>query len=295
MSLVAQDALFVQPSGGNIYLNPALVGNDSVARLGLIYRIQWPNLSSAFETAAVNFYQFIPKFNAYGGISYLRNDHARGNVISNNFSIFYSQNINIKKVLLRPSVEVAFGNRKLDDTRLNFGNTMYPSSQAPLNTTTQKQNLNYTDLNFGVMAYYKKFLLGLSAHHILEPNVGFGAGHTELPIRYGVQMGYQIAIKKVVLSPFGYFRKQQYFTSVLFGANALLYNHLNLALSYGTSDRIISNIGYENKFFRINYSFDYTFSKLAVNSAYSHEIGLSFRFWKTKPKMRLIGVNSVFS
>ena len=69
LALIAQDPLFVQPSGGNININPALVGNDSVARLGLICRNQWPALSGNYITTGVNFYQYIPKLNAYAGIN----------------------------------------------------------------------------------------------------------------------------------------------------------------------------------------------------------------------------------
>lgn len=297
LSLMAQDPLFVQPSGGNINLNPALVGNDSVARLGLICRNQWPALSGNYVTTGVNFYQFIPKLNAYAGINYLNDNQTNGTLISNNFSVFYSQNINFKKVLFRPSVEVVYGNKKLDYTKLNFGDMIDArrgfvydfGTPMPVNA-----NKAYLDLSIGSVIYYKNILLGFSAHHINQPDVGL-EGSSKLPIRYGIQLGYSFAIKKTVFSPFAYFIQQQNFQSLIVGANVLLFNHLNVALSYKNSSSIISNVGYQNKWFKINYSFDIGLSHLFPNNAGSHELGLSFRFWKVKPKHPFIRVNSIYS
>ncbi len=295
LNLMAQDPLFVQPSGGNINLNPALVGNDSVARLGLICRNQWPVLSGNYVTTGVNFYQFIPKLNAYAGISYLNDNQSNGTLITNNFSLFYSQNINIKKVLFRPSIEVDYGNKKLDATKLNFGDMIdarrgFVWDPTPLTNAS----ITYVDFNLGAVAYYKKMLVGVSAHHFTQPDVGL-RGTSKLPIRYGIQLGYSFAIKKTVLSPFAYFVQQQNFQSLIVGTNVLLYNHLNLALSYRNSSSIISNIGYQNKWFKINYSYDFGISKFSPNNAGSHEVGMAFKFWKVKTKKRFIATSSIYS
>ena len=296
LALIAQDPLFVQPSGGNININPALVGNDSVARLGLICRNQWPALSGNYITTGVNFYQYIPKLNAYAGINYLNDNQAHGTLISNNFSVFYSQNINLKKVLFRPSIEVAYGNKKLDATKLNFGDMIDSRRGFVWDPTPSQINTSvaYMDFNLGAIAYYKNMLVGVSAHHITQPDVGL-EGSSKLPVKYGIQLGYSFVIKKTVLSPFAYFVQQQTFQSLIVGTNVLLFNHLNVALSYRNSSSVISNIGYQNKWFKINYSYDFGISKVFPNSVGSHELGLSFRFWKVKPKYRFVGVNTIFS
>lgn len=277
INIMAQDPIFLQPLETNVNLNPALVGNDSVARLNLIYRNQWPNLAGNFVTPSVNFYQYFPKLNAYAGINCLNDNQARGTLISNNVSIFYSQNINIKQVLFRPSLEIAYGDRKLNTTKITFGDiidgrygSVWPVSQ-PL--TPYKK---YVDFNIGTVAYYKKLLVGFSIHHLNQPDIGM-QGTYQIPITYGLQFGYHIMINKIVLSPYAIYIKQQNYQSLLIGANALLLNHLNVGLSYRTLSSIICNVGYQNKFFKINYSYDATSAKNLFTPAGSHELYLSFR------------------
>jgi type IX secretion system PorP/SprF family membrane protein len=261
-------------------LNTALVGNDSAARLGLNTRYQWPNLSDSYTTSSINFYQFIPKMNAYAGINYINDNQSHGTLISNNFSIFYSQNINIKKVLFRPSIEFGFGNKKLDATKLNFGDMIDPRRGFVWNTNNLNINpsISYIDLNLGGMFYYKGILAGFSAHHINMPNVGL-TGVSELPIRYGAQLGYTINLKRTTLSPYLFYNQQQNFKLMMAGVNALFFNHLNVTLAYGTNDAVVAGLGYQHKFFK----------------AGSHEFGLAFKFWKVKTKKRFMGVNTIFS
>ncbi len=296
--IIAQDPVFSQPALGNINLNTALVGNDSAARLGLNSRYQWPNLKSPYITSSLNFYQFIPKLNAYAGINYMNDNQGNGTIISNNFSVFYSQNINIKKILFKPSLEVSYGTIKMDYTKLNFGDMIEPrrgfvwNSGATYQTTVYK---SYLDFNLGGMLYYKNILIGFSTHHITKPDVGL-QGTSNLPIRYGLQLGYTIRFKKISVSPFVFYNQQQNFQSLVGGVNVLLFNHLNVALSYRNSDAIITSVGYQNRFFKINYSYDYTTSSLRnANTGGSHEVGMAFKFWKVKTKKRFIAASSIYS
>jgi len=295
--ITAQDPIFSQPALGNINLNTALVGNDSAARLGLNSRYQWPNLNSPYITSSVNFYQFIPKLNAYAGINYMNDNQANGMLISNDFSVFYSQNINIKKVLFRPSLEFGIGNKNLDNSKLNYGDMTDPRRGFVWSTQEHIPNSNksYLNFNIGGMFYYKEILVGFSAHHINTPDVGL-QGTSKIPIRYGLQLGYTIRFKKISVSPFVFYNQQQSFQSLVGGVNVLLFNHLNIAVSYRNSDAIITSIGYQNRFFKINYSYDYTTSSLRnANTGGSHELGMAFKFWKVKTKKRFIGTSSIYS
>ena len=296
LSVFAQDAQFSQTSLGNINLNPALAGNDSCARFGVNYRNQWPNISANFVTMSANFYQYIPKLNAYAGINYLNDDIGKGTLKTNIISIFYSQNINLKKVLVRPSVEVCYGNKKLDLNKLYFGDMIDPRldiiwSNGNYNFNQKKE---FVDINLGTIVYYKNFLLGLSIHHITQPDEGL-FGPSKLPRRYGVQFGYTLQFKKISISPFMYYKQQQNFLQITEGVSILFFKHLNIAFSYRNNDAVILNFGYQNKLIAINYSYDVTFSRLSGNTAGSHEVGLAFKFWRVKTKKRFIGVNSIFS
>jgi type IX secretion system PorP/SprF family membrane protein len=297
-SLFAQDPQFSQTSLGNINLNPALAGNDSCARLGVNYRNQWPNISNNYVTMSANFYQYIPKLNAYAGINYMNDKQADGILTSNNFSIFYSQNINIKKVLVRPSIEFCFGTKTVDWRRIPFDSNLNEQlGMDPiwlLGLVPTKMTKQYLDFNIGTIAYYNNFLIGFSIHHINQPDIGTIA-LTTLPRRFGVQFGYTLRLKKISISPFMYYVQQQNFQLLNGGVSVLFLKHINIALSYRTNDAVILNLGYQNKLIAINYSYDVTVSKLSGNTAGSHEVGLAFKFWRVKTKKRFIGVNSVFS
>ena len=298
LNVFAQYPQFSQTSLGNINLNPALAGNDSCSRLGLNYRNQWPNISANYVTMSANFYQYIPKLNAYAGINYLNDNQLRGILKTNIFSIFYSQNINIKNVLIRPSIEVCYVEKTVDFSKLSFGSTInyYPGSM-PQWTPDYNQSIlktHYLDLNIGSIVYYKKFLLGLSVHHITQPDVGL-FGPSKVPIRFGVQFGYTLRLNKISISPFIYYKQQQNFSQITEGLSILFFKHINIALSYRNNDAVILNLGYQSKLIAINYSYDVTVSRLSGNTAGSHEVGLAFKFWRVKTKKRFIGVNSIFS
>ncbi len=296
LNVFAQDPQFSQTSLGNINLNPALAGNDSCARLGVNYRNQWPNISANYVTMSANFYQYIPKLNAYAGVNYLNDDICKGTLKTNIISIFYSQNINVKNVLVRPSIEFCYGEKKVDTSKLLFGDMIDPRlsnvwSNGNYNFIQKKE---FIDFNLGTIVYYKNFLLGLSTHHITEPDEGL-FGPSKLLRRYGVQFGYTLQFKKISISPFMYYVQQQNFLLMTEGVSVLFFKHLNIALSYRNNDAIVLNFGYKNKLIAINYSYDVTVSRLSGNTAGSHEVGLAFKFWRVKTKKRFIGVNSIYS
>jgi type IX secretion system PorP/SprF family membrane protein len=256
--ILAQYPIFSQPSTGNVNLNPALAGNDSSARLAVNYRNQWPNLSSNYVTTSLNFYQYLPKLNAYAGIDYLYDNQARGTLQTHVVSAFYSQNININKILIRPSLAFSFGSKKLDGTRLNFGdmidarrgfvylwNPEYPSEIKK----------KYLDFTVGAIANYKNFIIGISSHHNNQPDVGV-LGKSKLPRRYGVQFGYTLNLKKISVAPYAYFIKQQNFEMLTVGTNVTFIKHITVGAAYRTSDAVILNVGYQNKWLALNYSYD---------------------------------------
>ncbi len=297
LAVFSQDPIFSQPSMGNVNLNPALAGNDSIARLGFIVRDQWPNLSGRYLTTSVNFYQYIPKLNAYAGINYINDNQADGTIITDKISIFYSQNINIKKVLFRPSLEINFAQIKIDVSKLTFGSQVNPQfgyfSNNNLNQTVY--STQYLDFNIGTITYYKNLTVGVSVHHVTQPDIGI-MSPSKISARFGLQLSYAINLKKISISPFVIYTSQQNFTMLLGGVNLLFFNHINFALSYRNTDALITNIGYQTKLFKINYSYDYTISQLSnISTGGTHELGLSFRFWKVKPKKRLILSTNIFS
>lgn len=291
----SQDPLFSQTINGNVNLNSALVGNDTCARLATNYRNQWSGLGGGYITSSINFSQYISKFNGYGGIHYL-NDNAFDLVKTNCISGFYSQNIKFKKVLFRPSIEVGVISTKIDESKLIFGDMIDPRKGFIGTSSEVLKNNKVTslDLNFGAIVTYKNLLIGFSAHHLNSPKLGFNTGY-RLPIRYSAQFSYAFNISKFRISPFAFINLQNGFQSTVGGLDFLINKHFNLAVSYRSSDALITNIGYTNNYFSINYSYDYTTSLLNnLNTGGTHELGLVVNFWKVKAHQNYLPVVSVF-
>ena len=296
-SLLAQDPIFSQPSSGNIQLNSALAGNDNQGRLSINYRNQWPGVIGNYVTSSINFYQYIPKLNGYGGVNFI-NDNV-GNIIkTRQLSLFYSQNINIGNLLIRPSIQFGYGTKSLDWAKLTFGNNIDPRGGTVVQTGDLPSNpASYFDLNTGILISYKNLTIGTFVHHINRPNQSLILGNTSiLPVRYGAQFSYLFNFNKFGIAPFGFYVYQNGFQSGVGGIRLSYKNKFNFALSYRTQDAYILNIGYSGKRLAINYSYDITNSKLTNNlTGGAHEIGICFKLWKVKPIKRLLEVKSVFN
>ena len=98
---------------------------------------------------------------------------------------------------------------------------------------------------------YPRTFLGAksSGAGITEPDIGL-QGIKKLPTRYGLQFGYEFTVKKVVLSSYAVYFRQEKYLSILIGTNALLFNHLNVGLAYRNQSYVVSNVGYQNNFFK---------------------------------------------
>ncbi len=291
----SQDPLFSQTINGNVNLNSALVGNDTNARLAANYRNQWSGFGVGYITSSLNFSQYISKFNGYGGIHYL-NDNAADFSKSNYISGFYSQNLKMKNILFRPSIEVGFLSNKLDNSKIIYGDMINPQTGIIDSTyeVSSKEISMKLDLNIGAIVSFKNLLIGFSAHHINRPNIGFYSSYRK-PIRYSVQCSYAFNFSKTRISPFVFFNIQNGMKSTVGGLDFLVNNHINFAFSYRSNDALITNIGYTNKYFSINYSYDYTTS--SINNYYTagtHELGLVLKFWKVKAHKNYLPVVSVF-
>ncbi len=291
----SQDPIFSQTIGGNFNLNSALAGNDSIGRLSLNHRDQVGGIGSYYLTSSVNFQQYIPKTNGFIGINYLK-DNAMKIISTTTYSIFYSQNIQVKKLLIRPSIEIGFGNKMLDVTKLTFGDMIDPQKGFIHETGSiiNNSNINYLDINTGAILYFQNLLVGASIHHVNSPNTSFYSAVSKLPIRSDFQLSYCFKINELRLSPFYYYSQQQGFKASVIGVNLKTKKHFNFSISNRINTALIYNIGYSTRKFSFNYSYDQTMRKIGyINNA--HELAISFKFWKVKPRKKFAYIESVYN
>jgi type IX secretion system PorP/SprF family membrane protein len=291
----AQDPTFSQTTAGNVHLNTALAGSTTKARFSTIYRNQWAELSGNYSTAMVNFYQYIPKTNGYGGIKFV-SDVQANIFFQKSLSLFYSKNFKLKDLLIRPSLEVGYVNRHLDVSKLTFGDMINPQTGFSNQTgETLQADVNYADVNIGAVFYYKKMLVGLSAHHINQPVSSFTGSGFRLPVNYGTQLSYVFEFNKISISPFAYYNYQNGFEMFVPGVRFMYNDHFNVALSTRSGDALLFNLGYQHKWFLINYSYDVTISKLNNSmTGGSHELSVGLNFWNVKQNEKFMEVKSVF-
>lgn len=294
-SVFSQDALFSQPFVGNVNFNSALAGNDTSARFASNYRYHWNEFGRPNATSSINFYQYIPKLNAYGGVNFL-NDNQRNQLKKNSFSLFYNQNLKIGKVLFRPSIELGYVKTTLDLTGYIYGDMIHPQTGfAPTTEEKLKFTSKYLNLNLGGIFYFKNLLVGFSMHQPYLLNV---SGNSKLPIRYNWQLSYAFNFEKFRLSPYCIVDIQKHNDpNIIIGLDVLIKKHFNFALATRFDDAIILNFGYQNKFFALNYSYDFTTNWLnnsSVGAGGTHELGLALKFWKVRANPKFMAVNSVF-
>jgi type IX secretion system PorP/SprF family membrane protein len=291
---LAQDPAFSQPLVGNIHLNSALAGNNTQSRIAANYRNQWAHLPANYKSGSINYYQYLNKANSYLGLNFLHDNQA--NIItSSSLSVFYTQNLLVKRFIIKPSLEIAYQQQKLDISKMTFGNMIDPitgfqyEENAPITPSTK-----LLDLHLGTVFYHKKLLMGFSAHHINQAKYGF-FGKVRMPMNLGIQSSYVFEWNQIDLKPFAYYNYQNGFQQLVIGLSTVFFDHWNFALSSLSSSAWIFNIGFQNDGFIINYSYDYSTSSLTNSfSGGAHELGLAIKFGKKEELPNFQEIKSAF-
>lgn len=290
--LKGQDPHFTQFYANPIYLNPAFAGSQRCARICLNYRNQWPNLSGSYVTYCASYDQHIHAINGGIGLSILQDNQARGTLKTTAINLAYSYKIDINRhFTIRIALQAGYVQKTLDKTKLNFGDMIDFRRGFVWNTNeilpqTQKSLL---DLGSGILAYSKRYYFGATFHHVNQPDEGM-QGSSKLPLKITAHAGANFPLEKggeTSISPNILFMQQQNFTQLNIGLYVTK-NALTGGIWYRGSDAFIITLGIQSPFIKIGYSYDVTISKLASNTAGSHEISLQFQTSckKKSPKYR---------
>ena len=215
------------------------------------------------------------------GILVTTDDQAHGTLKTTNASLIYSYHLLINREFsLKFGLQATYLQKKLDVTALNFGDMIDPGRGFVWNTkeaipSPQKSN---ADFSVGMLGYSKKYFFGFAANHITQPDEGL-LGASKLPVKVTLHGGAIISLEKnneSYLSPNILFQAQQDFKQLNLGLYYVK-GPFVAGLWYRSSDAVIALIGLQDKHFKFGYSFDVTVSKLAGNTAGSHEISLQFQ------------------
>ena len=196
-----------------------------------------------------------------------------------------------RKLTVLTGVQATYQQRALDKTKLHFGDEIDPNYGFVFPTQENVEqfadNVSYTDISIGMMAFTKKYFAGFAMHHITEPDDAF-ITTSYLPRKLTFHAGANFAVgrsKNMGLVMDGPFVTPNVLYMTQNGAEQLnvgmsLTNNsfsggLYFRNNFSNADAVLIVLGYEANGMRLGYSYDYTVSQLAGASGGAHEVSLT--------------------
>jgi len=308
----AQDPHYTQYYVYPSWLNPALTGVfDGSARVSAIYRNQWGNIASPYQTPGVSA-DFNTNKNAAFGVSVLNQRAGDGgfNYTTAYASMAYSGvrfGANGYK-RLNMGFQLGMIQRRFDISKMSFGEQWNPTTGynpgAGTGEALSKTSATSFDAGVGVMYYDAQpgkkanLFAGVSASHITRPTDQFSAsGDAKIPVRYTGHAGLRIMINEVAsITPNVLYMRQGSAEEKMVGA----YLQMNVAedadfmigANYRIKDAISPYIGVYVKEFLIGASYDVNTSDLGkmAKGSNSFELSLSYIFKRAEktPEVKFI-------
>lgn len=298
LAISAQDVEFSQFYAAPLHLNPALAGISYGPRFNINYRNQWPNINKGYVTYALSYDQHIDKLKGGVGVA-LHADRIAGGVIQQYVArLMYSyQWAMARRLGLKIALSGGVIHQQLDWNKLTFQDQIDPiygfvNAAGQPNATAEAPPYNnrllLPDFGTGIVIFTSRLFSGVSIHHLNAPRQSFYERNDyRLPLRISFQGGYVCDLTprnkkdEVSLSPNILLVQQSNFSQLNAGAY-FDYDFIRAGLFFRhtlrNSDALIAMLGFRIEYLRIAYSFDFTLSKMALNSGGAHEVSLVFNW-----------------
>lgn len=312
----AQDPQYSQFYAAPMFLNPAFAGSAKAPRVSLNHRNQWPSLSANFVTSSLSADLYLEKLNSGVGLL-LTSDRQFTNLTTTDIGAIYSYHLKLSDGLrANLGVQGSYVTRGVNFADYTFGDQIntylttgayprYSSDQILQGGNNLTPQLKYWDFSSGAIVYGEQFWVGASVHHINQPNQSFSNQNAVLPVRIGIQAGFNIPLDDYMLgnnlgdaidreksiTPVVHYRRQGQSDQLDVGAY-LTYSPIVIGAWYrgipiktykkdNTSiishDALVFLVGYRQDNFSIGYSYDATISRLSSTGG-AHELSLSYTF-----------------
>jgi type IX secretion system PorP/SprF family membrane protein len=307
--LRSQDPNFSHFMMSPIYYNPAACGMRDALELRFAYRNLWYGIHPMFHTAKFSGSMFEPGIGGLGLLA-MTNIEGDGFLKTTNVGFCYAN----KFPLIENTLSCHFGltsslvQKSIDWSKLHFDDEfdkvmgqIYPSGFTPPDFNT----VFYPDFNFGTIltygagkGFYSQTLyyneLGVAFNHLTQPDHSLTGSGSKLPVKTvihfkGVYKGAQR--KDIYFNPGAMMELQGGMRTLMYGGN-MMFNPLFMGLwvrnrrliDMQTYDAIVitAGIGFDNRdktmHTVLNYTYDFTISRLAPGTLGSHEINIYVRF-----------------
>jgi type IX secretion system PorP/SprF family membrane protein len=295
----AQDVIYSQFYANPLYLNPALAGAKLSQRITLDYRNQWPNIRNGYVSYSATWDQQFDKLS--GSLGVIVNADVGGGGIYNKFSVngIYSYRLQAtRNIVLNAALQAGYVQNRLDWNKLVFGDqiNIYTGKLDPTQERLRpKPNIGNVDFSAGLLAGYKEGMyLGVALNHLSRPNISFYESDTNrIEMRWTVHSGIMIdfvqgmdgdGLHNFSLSPNVVYVQQGKFHQLNAGMSVNMFPliaGLWVRHNFGNPDGVIVMLGFQQKGYKIGYSYDYTISQLTNRSGGAHEISITWIFHKS--------------
>ena len=319
IKVTAQDPQFSQFYAAPLYLNPAFAGSTLQARGGINYRNQWPAIDGGFVTYSAYFdYNWID-YNSSVGMLLIRDREGLGGLNNTSAALQYSYHIYLTdKLSFKPGLQAGWYYRNLNFGRLTFGDQFDPNTGLMINPATAEAfntgfSKHFLDLSAGGLFYTKQAWFGVAYHHMNRPSQSLIGGTDRLAGKLSVHGGLKIPLQPTgnngyarpgerSISPTFQYKHQGPFDQLDIGTYftldpivlGLWYRGIPIKMveSYMNNESLVFLLGFVKRGgsedrpteLNIGYSFDYTISRLGINSGGAHEISLSYTWPMRDPR-----------
>jgi type IX secretion system PorP/SprF family membrane protein len=307
----AQDIVYSQFYANPVYLNPALAGSKVDQRITLNYRNQWPGIQKGYISYSATWDQHFDAIS--GALGVMVNTDVAGGGVYNRFSTsgIYAYRFNAtKNIDIKAAIQVGYVQYKLDWDKLVLGDQMIDISTGTLEPTHDylppRLTIGNVDFSTGLLAGYKgSAFLGVAVNHLTRPDISFyETGSNRIDLRWTVHTGMLIDfnqgmdgadLRNFSISPNIVYVQQGKFHQLNAGMYVNNYPFvagLWMRHNFGNPDAFIVLLGFQQKSYKIGYSFDYTISRLTIRTGGAHEISVAYIFQKPLKPSRFHKMNN---
>ena len=310
-----QDVQYSQFYANPLYLNPAFAGSTGLSRVGVNFRNQWPALDQSFIAYTAYADHFSEKYNSGFGIivSGGRESFTQSN--TNEIGLLYSYRLQLsEKRFLHAGVQGSLLSRDVMFDEIVLGTQIDIDrgvvTGLPGEDFLGNSKLTVADLNLGLLYYEDIFWFGISATHLLKPQISYlSIDSNRLAVKYSLHGGVRFNLapgnindyfnntdqERSLALAFNY-KTQGIYDQLDIGAEfyfeplvlGFWYRGLPTKYNLPNNESLISLLGIELKSgLDLGYSYDYSISKLGQRaSGGAHEVSVRYVFSSKDPRKK---------
>ena len=177
----AQDPSFSQFYANRVYLNPALTGIDGGLSFSGIYRLQWKNVDTGFETysAAVEFHE--PVLRSSFGLTVFKDVEGLMQLKTNSIGLSYAYMIPVSdRHNVHIGMQASWTQRSVDWSKIVFSDQLDPvfGVVRPSSAISGLESTSFTDFNIGAVWRFDHDLnLGARTFRDVRTSIGLSLSH----------------------------------------------------------------------------------------------------------------------